>query len=60
MMKNLLLSKGLPSPCGKSRNELTETLLREEYGFLPEAARVSGEILSVEKNFCAGKAKLER
>lgn len=59
-MKNLLLSKGLPSPCGKSRNELTEVLLREEYGFLPEAARVSGEILSVQNNFCAGKANLEK
>ncbi len=58
-MKNLLLPEGLPSPCGKSRNELLEVLLREEYGFLPEAARVSGEIISVDNKFCAGKANLE-
>ena len=59
-MKQIMLPKGLPSPCGKERAEIIELLLSEEYGFLPPTASVKGELISVDERFCAGKARLEK
>lgn len=50
----------LPSPIGMSRAEILDLLLREEYGILPTAPRsVTGEVIRVDKKFCAGKAPLQ-
>ena len=55
------LPKGLPSPLGHTKSELIDTLLREEYGFLPSRpTEVSAELESVDKRFCAGKAELQK
>ena len=49
----------LPSPLGMSKDEIITLLLKEEYGFLPpKPYSVSAEIISENKNFCAGKAEL--
>lgn len=55
------LPQGLPAVCGKTKEELLEVLLREEYGFLPPAPdAISVEVESVDKKFCAGKAPLKK
>lgn len=52
--------KELPDVCGLEKKEIVDVLLREEYGYLPAApVRVSAELLSKDKRFCAGKADLE-
>ena len=57
MMK---LPAGLPDVCGLEKEKIVDLLLREEYGYLPEApSSVSAELVSVDKKFCAGKADLE-
>lgn len=54
------LLKKLPSLEGKTKKELLETLLREEYGYLPSApCEFSAEIVKTYKNFAAGSALLE-
>lgn len=66
MLKKLLDSLALPSIC--SREEMLDTLLREEYGYmppLPESVSVKeGTSESVKEciihNFCAGKATLNK
>lgn len=52
---------GLPMPNGMGRDAIVDLLLKEEYGFLPEApVSVSAKTETVLENFCAGKASLER
>ena len=51
--------KDLPSLKGLGKTELIETLLREEYGYLPERpTAVSAVLLREDSSFCAGKAPL--
>ena len=51
------LPVNLPSPVGKSHDELLSCLLREEYGRLPERPHtVKATVTTEEKSFCAGKA----
>lgn len=47
----------LPSPLGKTTDELLSILLHEEYGTLPAFPHtVTATVTKEEKNFCAGKA----
>ena len=56
-MKKLLNS--LPSPIGLEKKELIDTLLAEEYGYLPERPfSVTAEEVKRDVSFCAGKADL--
>lgn len=56
-MKKLL--NRLPSPMGRTHDELVETLLREEYGYLPARPySVTAEEIKRDKSFAAGKADL--
>lgn len=50
----------LPSLQGKTREELLETLLREEYGYLPArpTSVVATPVGKINTKFCAGKADL--
>lgn len=51
----------LPSPMRLSKNEIVDTLLREEYGYLPARSRsVTATLEKRDKNFCAGKADLQK
>jgi len=51
----------LPSPIGKTREELHHIVLSEEYGFLPDAPfSIEADVISRDEIFCAGKAFLER
>lgn len=50
----------LPKVSEKTKAELLELLLREEYGTLPPKATVRAEILEREDRFCAGKAVREK
>lgn len=55
------LLKRLPSISGKSKSELLDLLLREEYGYFPDLAIDVGVSSSIEdENFGGGKAVLER
>ncbi len=55
------LQKKLPSFAEKTKEELVETLLREEYGYLPSAPQsLCAEIVEVHKNFAAGSAMREK
>ncbi len=55
-MKNFA---NLPLPDGLSQKEITQLLLREEYGFLPPApTKVTVEQTACDSSFCAGKAQL--
>lgn len=55
-----LLQK-LPMPNGMKKTEIVELLLREEYGFLPNAPlSVRAEVESEDQSFCAGKAILKK
>lgn len=50
----------IPNVCNCEKREIVDLLLREEYGYLPEAPRsVRAELVSIDKKFCAGKAHLE-
>ncbi len=54
------LLKKLPSPIGRSHDELIDLLLHEEYGFLPSAPiEVTASSDSTDTRFCAGKAELK-
>ena len=53
------LPKNLPSPIGLNKNDILETLLREEYGYLPARPySVTATLEKKDKKFCAGKAEL--
>lgn len=57
----LELLKKLPVPDNMDKEEILELLLKEEYGFLPQAPEsVTAETVSCEENFCAGKASLSK
>lgn len=60
MLNELLKARDLPAL--RSREEMLELLLREEYGFLPpKPDRLSWSVEeNIVKNFCAGKAELSR
>jgi hypothetical protein len=50
----------IPNVCELEKSEIVDLLLREEYGYLPEAPNsVHAELVSRDKGFCAGKADLE-
>lgn len=50
----------LPSPMGKSKKEIMDVLLREEYGYLPpRPVSVSATLHKKDKKFCAGRADLQ-
>ena len=49
----------LPMPKGLSKKEIMESLLREEYGYLPEKPyHVEAEQVAMDPSFCAGGADL--
>ena len=49
----------IPNVCDFEKREIVDLLLREEYGYLPEApSSVRAELVSSDKRFCAGKAEL--
>ncbi len=49
--------ENIPMPNGKSKREIIELLLSEEYGYLPDVAcSVSAMLVSEDELFCAGKA----
>lgn len=51
----------LPSPVGRTKEEIVNTMLSEEYGFLPEIPfEVTGRVIDRDNTFCAGKAFLEK
>lgn len=53
------LLQQLPSPLGKSKQEIIDMLLREEYGYLPSApTSVTATVEKRDSSFCAGKADL--
>ena len=53
------LLKRIPMPDDMEKGEITELLLREEYGYLPKGeVEVFAELLEEDKKFCAGKAVL--
>lgn len=50
----------IPNVCELEKSEIVDLLLREEYGYLPEAPNsVHAELVTRDKGFCAGKADLE-
>ena len=54
------LPASLPSPLTLPRQEITDLLLQEEYGFLPPApTSLEVEEVSCNKRYCAGKAPLK-
>ena len=54
------LLKKLPSPIGLTHEQILETLLTQEYGFLPPAPeKLEVEETSCYDRFCAGKAPLK-
>ena len=56
--RNKMIDK-LPSPMGRSKREIMDILLREEYGYLPpRPSSVSVTLDKRDKGFCAGKAEL--
>ena len=51
--------KNLPSPINVDKKDIIDTLLREEYGYLPARPySVSATVQARDKKFCAGKADL--
>lgn len=55
------LPKNLPSPKDRTKREIIDLLLREEYGYLPERPfSVTAVSESRDTKFCAGKADLEK
>jgi len=49
----------LPALAGRTKEELLEILLREEYGYLPKRPySVTGTVVKTDEPFCAGKASL--
>ena len=58
--RNKMIEK-LPSPMGRSKKEIIDMLLREEYGYLPPRPfSVSATLDKRDKRFCAGKAELHK
>ena len=52
--------KALPSPLGLSKKQIIDTILREEYGYLPARPyNVSAKLERNDPRFCAGKAPLQ-
>ena len=50
----------IPNVSELEKSEIVDLLLREEYGYLPEAPNsVHAELVTRDKGFCAGKADLE-
>lgn len=50
----------IPTVSELEKSEIVDLLLREEYGYLPEAPNsVHAELVTRDKGFCAGKADLE-
>lgn len=55
------LLKSLPTVSDKTKSELLDILLREEYGYLPSAPdSIKAEVVERDELFCAGKAVLEK
>lgn len=53
------MKENFPMPNGLSKKQITDMLLYEEYGFIPEKERqVSADITDRNESFCAGKADL--
>lgn len=49
----------LPTPVGRTKDEIVDILLREEYGYLPPRPyAVEAALINIDKRFCAGKAEL--
>lgn len=53
------LPNNLPMPDGMTKRDIVSLLLKEEYGYLPDAPhQVSADVVSIDNSFCAGKADL--
>ena len=51
--------QNIPMPNGMDKAQIVDMLLREEYGYLPEApTEMTVETMAVDESFCAGKANL--
>ena len=55
------IPSNLPNPINISKEEIIDTLLKEEYGYLPKRPySVTAELESSDVKFCAGKADLQK